>query len=160
MFGGLSPADEAYSDVWLLDLSYMRWRKQLFGQGTGQNTVIIGRTWFGMGAVLNNWSGCFEICLFGGVAGSLLDYSLQELADTQVLEMGISSLKRVACFAVIDNIKRLENFLEGLPTVLADNLRTLGSIKHSDKPLFSIMSRFSPFKCFPELPHLKPQAND
>ena len=108
-----------------------------------------------MGAVLNNWSGCFEICLFGGVMGSLLDELLEELADTQLMEMGISSLKRLACFGVIDNIERLDAHLEGLPTVLADNLRMLSKIKHSNAPLFSVISRFSPFKCFPDLSHLK-----
>ena len=153
LFGGLSPKDEAYSDVWVLDLSCLRWQQQLFQQSKVK-TVIRGRTWFGMGAVLNTWSGCFEICLFGGVMGSLMDDMLQELADTQIMEMGISSLKRMACFAIIDNIQRLETYIGGLPTVLADNLRLLSKVRHSNAPLFSVLSRFSPYNCFPDISHL------
>ncbi|KAI6652125.1 Kelch domain-containing protein 2 isoform X1 [Oopsacas minuta] len=152
MFGGLAPDDSAYNDVWLFDLTNLQWKQQKFQDNTLQ---IPCRTWFCMGATLNIWTSCFELCLFGGVQGSLLDQDILELADTLVLEMGISSLKRLACFAIINNFKALEPVIDTLPTVLRDNLRELHIARDSKQALFTVLSRFSPFKCFPLLSHLE-----
>lgn len=117
--------------------------------------ALPGRTWFGMGCTLNLWTSCFELCIFGGVNGSLMDDKIEELADTQVVELGINSLKRLSCFAIIDNINLLNPIIGTLPTVLRDNLRSLQSVRESNVPLFSVLSRFSPFKCFPDVSHLE-----
>lgn len=84
-----------------------------------------------------------------------MDDKIEELADTQVVELGINSLKRLSCFAIIDNINLLNPIIGTLPTVLRDNLRSLQSVRESNVPLFSVLSRFSPFKCFPDVSHLE-----
>ena len=157
LFGGLAPDDTAYNDVWVLDLTCMQWQQQMLQSSSVNGTAVDvpGRTWFGMGCTLNLWTSCFELCLFGGVNGSLLNEKIDELADTQVMELGISSLKRLSCFAIIDNIKLLNPIISTFPTVLRDNLRTLQSVRESNYPLFSVLSRFSPFKCFPDVTHLE-----
>ena len=92
-----------------------------------------------------------------------MDDKIEELADTQVVELGINSLKRLSCFAIIDNINLLNPIIGTLPTVLRDNLsdeilqslrenqqlfeeyslpvQSLQSVRESNVPLFSVLSR-------------------
>ena len=131
----------------------MRWQQQCRSNSDESQINIPGRTWFGMGAVLNEWSDCFEICLFGGFSGSLEDTGKEEFADTLVLEIGISSLRRLACSAVVANLARLGTQLSYIPPLCTSNLqqqRAAGS-----GLVRRILSRFSPFKHYPDISHLK-----
>lgn len=146
LFGGLAINDAAYNEFWILDIENMSWQKGSFATS---NNILTARTWFSMGAIFNSWSKCIEVILFGGVPGPLGATNLSEVSETTIIEIGISSLKRLSFILLANNIDRCITDTSKLTGVFHSNLmKCKYSIENNSQEEFSLY-RYNPFIPFP-----------